>query len=408
MNNTVIIQSTDIHEGEYIGDMPILLPADRYRPRIITGFRKTWMLYTIRFALLSMLIKAYPNPYNWILGLHYLIRLRKKVLGDYKLKKMVFINGKYYMGLYTPGFLDDTYKKFIFSELDHFKPTNKDKLRFNHVHLAITNKCALQCDHCYAWDHLNKKDKLSETDLTKIIDKLQVLGTGQIHLTGGEPLLKYELVLKLVDKAKGNSNIWINTSGYQLTDDYAKKLKEAGLTGLFISLDHFDEHIHNQFRKYRDAYYWAIAGAKNAVSNQLAVAFSICITKDFISEENLMSYMLLAKQVGVHFVQFLEPKAVGHYKNEKVSLSKSDIELLEEFYVKMNFSDNYLDFPIINYHGYYQRRQGCFASGNRSIYLDADGNINACNFCHTKSGSILDTNFEKQLNSLSAMGCQSY
>tara|TARA_R110002049_G_scaffold2019_1_gene14697 strand:- start:5057 stop:6280 length:1224 start_codon:yes stop_codon:yes gene_type:complete len=375
--------------------------------KIISGLEMNWWHFKIRITLARIIIKSYSNPKDWLLAFKYLVQLRKKFLGNYKLRKMVVVNGKYYMGLYTPGWNDLNYERFITSELNYFKPIKKEVLRFNHVHLAITNKCALQCDHCYAWDILNQKDILNQRDLSNIIKKLQNMGTGQIHLTGGEPLLKVDILTNLLKQSKRTSNFWINTSGFKLTMVNAKTLKESGLTGVFISLDHFEEAIHNDFRKFKDAYYWAINGAKNAIANNLVVAFSVCVTKDFVSEENLMAYMQLAKETGVHFVQFLEPKAVGHYKGKDVALTQEHIELLESFYVKMNFSNAFLDFPIINYHGYYQRRQGCFAGGNRSMYVDTEGNINACTFCHSSSGNILHEDFEMQLSDMSKTGCPS-
>ncbi len=375
--------------------------------KILKGFAKNWWLFRIRLTLIRVLIKNYNNPLDWILGIKYLIRLRKKFIGNFKLKKLIRVDKKYYMGLYTPGWNDLNYKRFIASELNHFKPVKQKVLRFNHVHLAITNKCALQCDHCYAWDILNQKDTLKEQDLIDIIEKLQTMGTGQIHLTGGEPMLKVDVLIKLISNSKKDTNFWINTSGYKLDKKNARCLKESGLTGVFISLDHFEEAIHNDFRKFKDAYYWAIEGAKNAIANHLVVAFSVCVTNDFINEENLMAYMKLAKERGVQFVQFLEPKAVGHFKDKDVKLTQKNILLLESFYEKMNFSNLFLDFPIINYHGYYQRRQGCFAGGNRSIYVDTKGHINACTFCHTSSGNILSEEFENQLNNMALNGCPS-
>ncbi|WP_157831521.1 radical SAM/SPASM domain-containing protein [Confluentibacter flavum] len=376
--------------------------------KIITGIEKSWWHFRIRLTLISILISSYSNPLHWIRGINYLIHLRKKFLGNFKLKKLVKVDGKYYMGLYTPGWNDDIYKRFIISELNHYKSIEKSVLRFNHVYLAITKKCPLQCDHCYAWDVLNQKDQLNENDLSNIISKLQAMGTGQIHLTGGEPMLKLDILINLISKSKNTTNFWINSSGFKLTNEVAKRLKNAGLTGVFISLDHFEKEKHNNFRKFKDAYYWAINGAKNAIENQLVVVFSVCVTNDFVSEENLMAYMQLARKTGVHFVQFLEPKEVGHFKGKEVTITQENIAILESFYTKINFSNEFLDFPIISYHGYYQRRQGCFAGGNRSMYVDTEGNLNACPFCHTNSGNILHEDFENQLSAMSIQGCPTY
>ncbi len=321
---------------------------------------------------------------------------------------MAFVDGKYYMGLFTPGWHSDLYEKFIGSELTNFKPNKTPKFRFNHVFLAITKKCALRCEHCYEWDSLNKKDVLSEDSLHAIIHRIQELGATQIHLTGGEPMLKVDMVISLIKKASAPTNFWMNTSGHKLTDGNARKLKEAGLTGVFISLDHFDPAAHNKFRNYKDAFYWAQEGAKNAVKNGLVVAYSICMRKEFVTEENVFQFMELAKETGVHFVQFLEPKAVGHYKNEDVSLQKDQVALLEEIFLKMNFSNTYRSYPVITYHGYYQRRQGCFSAGKKGLYIDTDGDINPCTFCHKKSGNILDPDINTLLTSMSEAGCPTF
>ena len=376
--------------------------------KIISGLEKYWWHFRLRLSLLGIIIRTYSNPLNWFSALKYLIHLRKSFLGNFGLKKMAKVDGKFYMGLYTPGWNDSNYKRFIQSELNHFKPIKGNALRFNHVYVAITKKCALQCDHCYAWDVLNQKDQLSEKDLRIIIDKLQSLGTGQIHLTGGEPLIKPDLLLKLLEGSEKNTNFWINTSGFKLTNEIARKLKNAGLTGVFISLDHFEPEKHNNFRNFKDAYYWAITAAQNAISNKLVVALSLCVTNEFVTDNNLMSYMELAKNLGVQFVQILEPKEVGHFNGKSVALNQEKISLLESFYTRMNFSDDYLDFPLISYHGYYQRRQGCYAGGNRSMYVDTDGNLNACPFCHTNSGNILNDSFGDELQIMSKQGCPTY
>jgi MoaA/NifB/PqqE/SkfB family radical SAM enzyme len=376
--------------------------------RIIFGSEKNWAHLKLKITLLKVLIRQYNNPLDWIRGLYYLIKLRRRFLGDHTLKKMAFVDGRYYMGLFTPGWHSALYEKFIASELNNFKANKTAKYRFNHIFLAITKKCALQCDHCYEWDSLNKKDVLSTTNLHEIVDRVQEMGTAQIHFTGGEPMLKVDTMISLMEKAATGTNFWMNTSGLKLTEENARKLKKAGLTGVFISLDHFNPEEHNKFRNYKDAFYWAQEAAKNAINNGLVVAYSVCMRKEFVNEENVFQYMELAKETGVHFVQFLEPKEVGHYKNMDVALSKDHTELLERIFLKMNFTDKYLSYPIITYHGYYQRRQGCFSAGKKGLYVDTDGDINPCTFCHKKSGNILHPDIDTMLTTMTASGCPTY
>ncbi len=375
----------------------------------IAGFRMKLIHIKLKISLIKIAIRCYNNPLDWIKSLHYLVKLRRRFLGDNKLQKLVYSGGKYYMGLYTPGWNSAIYEQFMTSQLNDFKPLDSGVVnRFNTIFLAITKKCALQCEHCYEWDNLNKKEVLSEPELHKIVEKIQDKGVSQIHLSGGEPLLKMETLINVLNQAKKSTDFWVATSGFKLTDNNAKRLKKAGLTGVMISLDHFIPEVHNDFRHFKDAYYWVEEAVKNGNNNELVTVLSLCATRDFISEENLMSYMELAKRLKVSFVQILEPKAVGHYANKDVSLPTDQIKLLEDLFLKMNFSTEYNTYPIITYHGYYQRRQGCFSAGIKGMYIDTDGDMNACPFCHKKTGNVLDDAFDKNLEILKSEGCHSY
>jgi MoaA/NifB/PqqE/SkfB family radical SAM enzyme len=376
--------------------------------KIISGLEKDWVHFKIKISLVTLIITAYSNPKDWVLAFKYLMQLRKKFLGNYQLNKMVKVNSKYYMGLYTPGWNDAIYRKFIVSQLNDFKKVKSHVNRFNTVFVAITKKCALQCEHCYEWDNLNKKDYLNTEKVIQIVTKLQNYGASQIQFSGGEPLLKIDTLEEVLNNVSKNSDFWVATSGFKLTNHNASRLKGAGLTGVIISLDHFTPKKHNEFRGYKDAYYWVLEAIKNALKNKLMVALSICVTKEFISDKNLMAYMELAKRLGVAFVQFLEPKPVGHFANKDVLLGNSEVELLEKYFLKMNFNKTYSSYPIITYHGYYQRRQGCYSAGIKGMYVDTDGDMNACPFCHKKTGNVLDKSFENNLAVLKKEGCQNY
>ncbi len=378
-------------------------------PKIITGLKLELIRLQIKFTLLKVIISCYKNPIDWIQSLRNLIKFRRRFLGNTKVHKMVYLNGKYYLGLYTPGWNSSIYKQYIASNINAFKPVRRVVVnRFNNVFLAITKKCALQCEHCFEWDNLNKKDTLTDNQLQEIVKRIQGEGVTQIHLSGGEPLLKMESVIKLLNHAEKTSLFWIVTSGFKLNMANAKRLKESGLTGVVVSLDHFIPEMHNKFRHFKDAYYWVEEAVKNANNNNLITALSLCATKEFISQNNLMAYMELAKKLKVSFVQFLEPKDVGRYAHKDVTLNLEQIEILERFFIKMNFTKEFSDYPIITYHGYYQRRQGCLSAGKKGLYIDTDGDMNPCPFCHKKTGNVLDSNFEKNLNTLKSEGCKSY
>lgn len=389
-------------------DLKSIIKSSSGSHKILSGATNELIHLRLKISLVRIILKTYKNPLDWIRALKYLVQLRRRFLGDHTLKKMAFTAGKYYMGLYTPGWNSSVYENFIVSQLHEFKAVRKKVNRFNTVLMAITKKCPLQCEHCYEWDNLNKKEVLSSETLNKMIEKLQERGVSQIQFSGGEPLLKMDTLVTLLQNTTRKTDFWVTTSGFKLTEENAKRLKKAGLTGVIISLDHFIPEKHNEFRHFKSAFSWVIEGIKNAANEDLVVALSLCTTKEFVSESNVKQYMNLAKSLPVSFVQFLEPRAVGHFRGKDVAPSQKQIDLLEDIYTKMNFDSSYSDYPIITYHGYYQRRQGCFSAGNKSIYVDTDGDINACPFCSKKYGNVLDDDFDKNLEALRSQGCSLY
>ena len=409
------MNSPDFSASEATIAVPLTLENSRddttIRPKkqfLITGLRKLWVELRFRYTIISIAVKSYSNPMHWLYVPIMLDKKRRKAIGQHRLFKLAHVDKRYYWGLYTPGWNAVAFKKFIASEMNHIVPMSQKVNRFINVYVAITKKCSLQCEHCYEWENLNKKEALSAEQLHSIVTKIQDLGTSMIHFSGGEPLLKVDLLVDLMSKAQKDTDFWVLTSGLKLTDENAKRLKSAGLNGVIISLDHFDSEKHNEFRGFKEAYYWVEKGVESAVNNRLVAALSLCATKEFTTLDNLMHYANLAKRIGASFIQILEPRAVGHYAGQDVSLSPEQIKILDDFYLRMNYDSKYKDYPLISYHGYYQRRQGCFASGDRSLYIDTDGDINACPFCQKKTGNVLDNDFDNSLAVLKSRGCHQF
>jgi MoaA/NifB/PqqE/SkfB family radical SAM enzyme len=375
-------------------------------PEIVSGWRKSWIRLKFKWTLLRILRRCYNNPLDWIRGLQYLAKRRRSILGNHRIRKLVEVDGLFYMDLYVPGWNDVANEQFIFSELIHFKTHHKKVNRFNQVFLSITKKCPMQCEHCSAWDTLNMKDPLGADEFGRIIKEVHQMGFSQLYFTGGEPMVKFHLLESLITQLPIEVKSWVATSGFQLTREKAQLLKKAGLTGVFISLDHYEKERHNTFRNHNTAYFWALEAARNALDADLLVTFSVCLNDDICRREELLKYMNLAKDCGVHFVQFLEPQSVGRFKNRNVSLSKESVSSAEALYLELNYGKDYLEYPLIHYLGYYHRRIGCFGGGKQVIYIDADGNLNACPFCQASKGNLLEGSIREKVNALAHKGCE--
>ena len=95
-------------------------------------------------------------------------------------------------------------------------------------------------------------------------------------LTGGEPLLRRD-ILEIVRRA-AERGLWVvvGTNGVRITENVAQRLAEAGARGLSLSLDALDPDRHDHFRKVRGAWQNTVEGA--AILNRTGLPFIVQTT----------------------------------------------------------------------------------------------------------------------------------
>ena len=374
-------------------------------PVLLSRRKSAIILLCIRLRIAWLAFLHISNPLKALFALRQLEKTRRLYMGDFRSLKVAKSGGRYFYELNTPGWPSLACDQYHLSELNRIVPFQEKPQALKVLLLAITKKCALQCEHCFEWDALNGKEKLTVDNLKSIVQKFQANGVGQVQLSGGEPLLRMPAILEVMGAAAPGTDFWIITSGHRFTLENAITLKRAGITGVTISLDNVNPHLHDQFRGFTGAYEWVEQAAANAHQAGLLISLSLCATRTFTTEENLMAYVQLAHKLGAAFVQVLEPRAVGHYIGQEVALSAAQQQLLTAFYEKLNKEPKYQHLPIVVYHEYHRRRAGCTGAADRYVYVDTDGELHACPFCRKASGCAFGANLEQDLLHLRQAGC---
>ncbi len=349
---------------------------------------KTLVLWAIKLQLFCLACITLRKPLVIWKTYKTMIRLRRNVWAG-NISKLYRVDGKYYFNIYSPGWPSTPYNQICINELKRHTPESVYPEKTYFAFFAITRKCPMRCEHCFEWDNLNQKESFSKQELLKVMDLYHEQGVQQFHLSGGEPMTRLKDLLEVLKYSIGKSECWVATSGFNCTDKNANLLKEAGCTGVVISIDHYIPELHNIFRGHSNSFEHATNAVMAVKKAGMVASVSVCVTKAFIDGEHLLPYFEFAKKIGVHFVQFLEPRSIGHYEGKNVLLEESHIQILEDFFKEVNHSKKYNKYPTLLYHGYHQRRVGCFA-GSRSIYIDSAGDVHSCPFCHTKSFNILE------------------
>ena len=144
----------------------------------------------------------------------------------------------------------------------------------------MTQRCNLKCVHCYAHavEPSRHKDPISTDQAKAIIDDLAAFGAPVMLFSGGEPLVREDLVeLAKYATSKGMRAV-ISTNGTLITKAKARELKDVGLSYVGISLDGAEE-VHDRFRAVPGSYKMALKGVENCQAEGLKVGLRFTINK---------------------------------------------------------------------------------------------------------------------------------
>jgi MoaA/NifB/PqqE/SkfB family radical SAM enzyme len=375
---------------------------------IIHGYKARLIRIGLRLTILKLSIQVYINPVIAFKVLRQLINKKQKIFGNSHNPRFIKSGSKYYWTVDFPGWPSKTFNTYIKKEFNRVRAIDSKITALQTIIFAITNRCPLRCQHCFEWDKLDSVDKLSLDELKQILSKIQSQGISHIQLSGGEPLVRFDDMIELMKFANPGTNFWLLTSGFGLSYKKASILKQTGLIGVNISLDHWDENFHNEFRNNNNSFQWVKEAVQNCKKNGLIVSLSLCATKQFISEENLWKYVGLAKEWKVEFIRILEPRNAGRYANSNAELEIPQQQIIEKFYLKINSDSQNRDYPIITYPGDHQRKVGCFGAGNRYFYIDSNADIHACPFCLKKQCNALNDSFENEILKMKETKCHAF
>jgi len=165
------------------------------------------------------------------------------------------------------------------SELLQFSMDKKPVVVWN-----ITRACNLNCIHCYARATAHTHDKeLTYDQGIALINDLSDFGVPVLLFSGGEPLMRADLVDLASHAVEKGMRAVISTNGTLITPKKAGELKKIGLSYVGVSLDGM-EQVNDRFRGKMGAFQQALAGIKNCQEVGLKVGLRFTINRMNVSE----------------------------------------------------------------------------------------------------------------------------
>ena len=174
---------------------------------------------------------------------------------------------------------------------------------------AITNRCNYHCKYCGRWK--KKEKELSTQQVFSIIDELKQLGCKSIVFTGGEPLLRDDIVLIVNYCKEKDLTVGINSNG-SLFKERINEIKKIDI--LTLSLDG-PEEIQDKLRA-KGSYKKVIEAIKTAKNNNINVSLTTVVSK--LNLGHLEDILKIAEKYDI--LVYFQPVSMIYGYNEQKEL----------------------------------------------------------------------------------------
>lgn len=211
----------------------------------------------------------------------------------------------------------------------------KDKFgrEIDYLRVSVTDKCNLRCIYCMDEkdnSFLKNYEKLTDDEIYRIVKESSKLGIKKVRITGGEPLVRPDLV-KLVSKINsipGIEEIYLTTNGILLAD-MIDELAVNGLKGVNISLDSLKEERFNKLTRLGKLNK-VLESIDKAIALGIKVKLNTVIVND-INKDEIIDFVNLTKEKEID-VRFIELMPIGIAINYKGATNEDVLKVISENY----------------------------------------------------------------------------
>lgn len=258
--------------------------------------------------------------------------------------------------------------------------------KINYLRVSVTKRCNLNCSYCGA---CNEKDntELTAEQIEKIVRAFAHCGITKVRLTGGEPLVRRDIcdIAERISRIDGIKKLALTTNGIRLKE-YAKPLKNAGVTALNISLDTTDPQQYKTLTGYDGLtkVFDGIAECENVGLYPIRLNAVLIKGKNDMQTESLIN-IARDRKIDVRFIELMPFSDEG--ENESLIIKGEDI--LKQFPFLKPISSDKTDFEksVAKYYeadnfkgriGFITPISDKFCSECNRIRLLSDGKVKAC------------------------------
>ena len=207
----------------------------------------------------------------------------------------------------------------------------------NYLRLSVTDRCNLRCTYCMAEDmtFLPRQQILSLEELRDVATAFVDLGVKKIRLTGGEPLIRRDIIklVSAIASLPSLDEVTMTTNG-MLLSKMSQPLKDAGLGRINISIDSLKTDRFKDLSRVGDLDLWhnGIKAAKKAAFDKIKL--NTVILAGFNDDEVLdLARYAVDNDMDISFIEEMPLGAISSHERSKTQVTSEQVreQLEREF-----------------------------------------------------------------------------
>ncbi|NWH70064.1 MOCS1 protein, partial [Piaya cayana] len=281
--------------------------------------------------------------------------------------------------------------------LEHAAPfsaflTDSFGRQHNYLRISLTEKCNLRCQYCMPEEGVQltpKSELLTAQEIISLARLFVKEGVEKIRLTGGEPLIRPDIVdiVGQLYKLEGLKTIAITTNGINLTR-LLPRLKEAGLNAINISLDTLVP-AKFEFIVRRKGFHKVMEGIHKATELGYRPVKVNCVVMRGFNEDELLAFVDFTKDLplDVRFIEYM-PFDGNKWNFKKMVSYKEMLDTIKQRWPELEklpceASSTAKSYKVPHFQGqisFITSMSEHFCGSCNRLRITADGNLKVCLF----------------------------